>query len=110
MDSCTISHIYLCKGTDELSKYSAARYCSISKVNGLHVLYSHDALGDPRGVAHTSVHQPPRGLDVNRSGAQNTLPASFPQKRIALKCKLSEFFFFCSVTNNFKQRSAVKAV
>lgn len=37
----------------------------VSKVDGLHVLYSHDALGDPRGVAHTSVNQPPGSLDVN---------------------------------------------
>lgn len=37
----------------------------VSKVNGLHVVYSHDALGDPRGVAHTSVNQPPGSVDVN---------------------------------------------
>lgn len=35
------------------------------KVDGLHVFYSHDALGDPRGVAHASVNQPPGSLDVN---------------------------------------------
>ncbi len=39
----------------------------VSKVDGLHVVYSHDALGDPRGVAHTSVNQPPGSLDVNRT-------------------------------------------
>lgn len=37
----------------------------VSKVDGLHVVYSHDALGDPRGVAHTSVNQPPGSLDAN---------------------------------------------
>uniref|UniRef100_A0A3B4UCM5 Uncharacterized protein n=1 Tax=Seriola dumerili TaxID=41447 RepID=A0A3B4UCM5_SERDU len=31
----------------------------VPKVNGLHVLYSHDTLGDPCGVGHTPVHQPP---------------------------------------------------
>lgn len=39
----------------------------VSKVNGLHVLYSHDTLGDPRDVAHTSHNQPPGSVYVNRT-------------------------------------------
>lgn len=38
----------------------------VSEVDGFHVLYSQDALCDARGVAQTSVNQPPGGLDVNR--------------------------------------------
>uniref|UniRef100_A0A8D0B0F8 Uncharacterized protein n=1 Tax=Sander lucioperca TaxID=283035 RepID=A0A8D0B0F8_SANLU len=37
----------------------------VSKVDGLHVFYSHDTLGQARGVAHSSVNQPPGRLDAN---------------------------------------------
>ena len=37
----------------------------VSEVDGLHVLYGHDALRHPRGVARPSVNQPPGRLDVN---------------------------------------------
>lgn len=49
-----------------------------SKVNGFHVLYRQDALGDARGVAHTSVNQPPGSLDVNGSGALHNMNTWFP--------------------------------
>lgn len=37
----------------------------VSKVDGLHVFYSHDTLGDPRGVTQASVNQPRGSVDVN---------------------------------------------
>lgn len=37
----------------------------VSKVNGLQVLHRHRALRETRGVAHTSVNQPPGCLDVD---------------------------------------------
>lgn len=39
----------------------------VSKVDGLHVLHTEDALGDACRVAHPSVDQPPRRLNVNRT-------------------------------------------
>ena len=39
----------------------------VSKVDGLHVLHGHDTLGDPCGVTHVPVNQPPGGEDVNRT-------------------------------------------
>lgn len=39
----------------------------VTEVDSLHVLHRQDALGDPGGVAHASVHQPPQRLDVNRT-------------------------------------------
>lgn len=45
----------------------------VSKVDGLHVFYSHDALGDACSVAHPPVNQPPGGVDVNRTAVLNNI-------------------------------------
>lgn len=44
-----------------------------AKVDGLQVLYGDDALGDPGGVTHASVNQPPGAVDVDRTAVLNSV-------------------------------------
>uniref|UniRef100_A0AAR2LPE5 Uncharacterized protein n=1 Tax=Pygocentrus nattereri TaxID=42514 RepID=A0AAR2LPE5_PYGNA len=39
----------------------------VPKINSLHIIHSHDTLGDASGVAHASVYQPPRVLNTDGS-------------------------------------------